>query len=174
MRTKFLMALAGALVIGCGGESHQDLRQFVKDSGNGLPVHIDPLPQAIAYEPVTYAAFELPNPFEPRKVELAKGQSSGLQPDLNRRKEPLEAFPLDNLKMVGTLYRDRITYALVRTPDNTIYRVKTGNYMGQDFGIAAEISDAAVNLKEIVQDGAGDWTERASSLLLQDEQEQKK
>ncbi|MDQ3196887.1 MAG: pilus assembly protein PilP, partial [Pseudomonadota bacterium] len=66
------------------------------------------------------------------------------------------------------------TYALVRTQDNTIYRVKTGNYMGQDFGIVAEISDASVNLKEIVQDGAGDWTERPSSLLLQDEQEQKK
>lgn len=173
MRNELIIAVSGLLVTGCG-EAHEDLRDFVKSSGNGLTVRVDPLPEVRAYEAVTYAAFEMPDPFQPRKIEAAKSQGSGLQPDLDRRKEPLEAFPLDNLKMVGTLYRNRVTYALVKTPDQTIYRVKTGNYLGQDFGIVADISDTSVQLKEIVQDGSGDWTERESSLLIQDEQEQKK
>ena len=88
-----------------------------------------------------------------------------MAPDLNRRKEPLEAFPLEQLKMVGTLTQTGVTYALVKA-DKTLYRVKKGNYLGQNFGLITEITDTEVKLKEIVQDTAGDWTERQSVLPL--------
>jgi type IV pilus assembly protein PilP len=84
---------------------------------------------------------------------------------MNRRKEPLEAYPLEQLKMVGTLSQAGITYALVRA-EKTLYRVKKGNYLGQNFGLITEITDTEVKLKEIVQDTAGDWTERQSVLPL--------
>ncbi|HET7402374.1 MAG TPA: pilus assembly protein PilP, partial [Usitatibacter sp.] len=88
--------------------------------------------------------------------------------DLNRRKEPLEAFPLDQLKMVGTLQQGNDTYALVRA-DKTLYRVKKGNYMGQNFGLITDVTDSEIKLKEIVQDSGGDWAERQSVLPLLEE-----
>ena len=83
-------------------------------------------------------------------------------------KEPLEAFPLEQLKMVGTLQQGSDTYALVRA-DKTLYRVKKGNYMGQNFGLITDVTDAEIKLKEIVQDSAGDWAERQSVLPLLEE-----
>ena len=80
-------------------------------------------------------------------------------------------LPLENLRMVGTLAQNRDVFALIKTPDNNLFRVKKGNYLGQNFGVITEIDEANVKLKEIVQDGAGDWTERASTLQLQEEQE---
>ena len=91
-----------------------------------------------------------------------------MAPDLNRRKEPLEAFPLEQLKMVGTLSQDKETYALVRA-DKTLYRVKKGNYMGQNFGLITDVNESEIKLKEIVQDSAGDWAERQSVLPLLEE-----
>jgi type IV pilus assembly protein PilP len=87
---------------------------------------------------------------------------------LNRRKEPLEAFPLEQLKMVGTLSQGNDTYALVRA-DKTLYRVKKGNYMGQNFGLITDVTESEIKLKEIVQDSAGDWAERQSVLPLLEE-----
>jgi len=137
----------------------------MQEQGKGARGKLDPLPQVKPYEPFAYNAFDLPDPFRPRKVEPLKG-SSKLAPDLNRRKEPLEAFPLESLQMVGTLQRGKGTYALVRTTDKDIYQVKVGNYMGQNFGVVIDINDGEIRLKELVQDGAGDWTERTSTLQL--------
>lgn len=162
-----LIACAGVAVLlaGCGGESHQDLRAWMQEQGKGVKGKLDPLPQVKPYEPFTYNAFDLPDPFKPRKIEPIK--SSGvLAPDLNRRKEPLEAFPLESLQMVGTLQRGRSTFALVRTTDRDIYQVRIGNYLGQNFGVIIGISDNEIRLKELVQDGSGDWTERSSTLQL--------
>ena len=153
------------LVAGCGGESHQDLRAWMQEQGKGVKGKLDPLPQVKPYEPFAYNAFDLPDPFKPRKIEPLKG-GSRLAPDLNRRKEPLEAFPLESLQMVGTLQRGKNTYALVRTTDKDVYQIKVGNYMGQNFGVVVEISDGEIRLKELVQDGAGDWTERSSTINL--------
>jgi type IV pilus assembly protein PilP len=126
---------------------------------------LDPLPQVKPYEPFAYNAFDLPDPFKPRKIEPSKGVSK-LAPDLTRRKEPLEAYPLESLNMVGTLQRDKTVFALVRTPDRDLYQVRTGNYMGQNYGIVVGVTDGEVKLRELVQDGAGDWTERSSTLQL--------
>jgi type IV pilus assembly protein PilP len=90
---------------------------------------------------------------------------------LKRVREPLEADPLENLKMVGTLSQQKQVFALIKTPDSNLFRVKQGNYLGQNFGLITEITEGSVKLKEIVQDSAGDWTERVSTLQLQDEQE---
>lgn len=162
----------GLLIAGCGGESHQDLRAWMNEQGKGSKGKLDPLPQVKPYEPFAYNAFDLSDPFKPRKIEPIKG-ASNLAPDLNRRKEPLEAFPLETLQMVGTLQKERATFALIRTTEKDIYQVRIGNYLGQNFGVIIGISDNAIRLKELVQDGSGDWTERSSTLQLAEATEQR-
>jgi type IV pilus assembly protein PilP len=157
---------ACVLVAGCGGESHQDLRAWMADQGKGARGRVDPLPEIKPYEPFAYNAFDLPDPFKPRKIEPSKGGGSKLAPDLARRREPLESYPLESLNMVGTLTKDKKTYALVRTPDKDIYQVSQGNYLGQNFGVILGITESEIRLKELVQDGGGDWTERTGTLQL--------
>ena len=160
------IVVAALLAAGCGGESHQDLRDWMRDQGRSSLGKLDPLPQIRPYEPFAYNAFDLPDPFKPRKIEPAKG-SSRVAPDLARRREPLESYPLESLAMVGTLAKNKAAYALVRTPDKDIYQVRSGNFMGQNFGVVTGITDTEIKLKELVQDSAGDWTERSSTLQLQ-------
>ena len=157
---------ACVMLVGCGGESHQDLRAWMADQGKGARGRVDPLPEIKPYEPFAYNAFDLPDPFKPRKIEPSKGGGSKLAPDLARRREPLESYPLESLNMVGTLTKDKKTYALVRTPDKDIYQVSQGNYLGQNFGVVLGITDSEIRLKELVQDGGGDWTERTGTLQL--------
>ena len=167
MKPRVALVVAAALGLSaCGGESHQDLRAWMAEQGKGARGKLDPLPQIKPYEPFAYNAFDLPDPFKPRKIEPAKG-GGALAPDLARRREPLESYPLESLAMVGTLTKGKAAYALVRTPDKDIYQVRSGNFMGQNFGVVTGITDAEIKLKELVQDGAGDWTERSSALQLQ-------
>lgn len=162
-------------IAACSGEEHSDLRQFVKDSDKLPHGNIPPLPEVKPYEPYSYTAFDLIDPFKPRKIEPPKGAGAGsLQPDLTRRREPLEGYPLENLRMVGTLEQKKQMFALVKAPDNTLFRVKTGNYVGQNFGRIVAISESTVKLKEIVQDSGGNWEEKEQVLLLTEEQEAKK
>ena len=175
MRLRTAAALFACLwLAGCSGEEHSDLRQFVKDSDKLPHGRIPPLPEVKPYEPYTYSAFDLTDPFKPRKIEPPKGAGGGLAPDLNRRREPLEAYPLESLRMVGTLEQKKQMFALVRAPDNTLFRVRSGNYLGQNFGRIVEISEAQVKLKEIVQDSAGNWEEKDQVLLLSEETETRK
>jgi len=173
-RVAWISLMTVVLVAGCGGQSHQDLRNWMADQGKGVRGKLDPLPQIKPYEPFAYADFDLPDPFKPRKIEPVKGEStSKLAPDLNRRREPLEAYPLEGLSMVGTLEKGKALYALVKTPERDIYQVRQGNHMGQNFGVIVGISDTEIKLKELMQDGAGDWSERSSTLnLLQSDQKQ--
>jgi type IV pilus assembly protein PilP len=167
MRIWFL-PVAAFLLTSCSSEL-DELKQFVKDSEKNLPRKIEPLPAVKPFEPFTYEGFDLPDPFKPRKIASAKdGGGGGIAPDFNRRKEPLEAYPLEQLKMVGTLQQGKEVFGIVRA-EKTLYRVKKGNYMGQNFGLISEITDAEITLKEIVQDSAGDWAERQSVLPLLEE-----
>jgi len=161
-----IFAVAGAMLVGCGGESHQDLRAWMAEQGKGARGRLEPLPQLRPYDPFAYNAFDLPDPFKPRKIEAVKGNSK-LAPDLARRREPLESYPLESLSMVGTLEKGKGVYGLVRTPEKDIYQVHAGNYMGQNFGVVTGITDSEIKLKELVQDGSGDWAERSSTLNLQ-------
>jgi type IV pilus assembly protein PilP len=156
------------LLAACGSEKHSDLREFVKNSDNLPRGRIAPLPEIKPYSAVEYNAFDLTDPFKPRKIEPPKGTAvGGVQPDVTRRREPLEAYPLEALKMVGIL-KQKGTFALVKTPDNNLFQVKSGNYLGQNFGRIVEISDTTIKLKEIVQDSNGNWEEKDQTLLLQE------
>jgi len=151
----------------CGGDGLEDLKSFVENTGKDAQGKIDPLPEIKAYEPFTYSAFDLPDPFKPRKLSIGGG-GGGVQPDLTRPREPLEAFSLETLAMVGVVSKGGVTHAVIRTPDKAIYHVKKGNYLGQNFGLITQITDSEVTLREIVQDSAGDWSERISTLVLQE------
>jgi type IV pilus assembly protein PilP len=166
---KRLLIPAALVVLGGCSSEIDELKTFVRDSDKGVPRRVEPLPAVKPFEPFAYEGFDLPDPFKPRKLAAPKeGAGGGVAPDLNRRKEPLEAFPLEQLKMVGTLSQGKDTYALVRA-DKTLYRVKKGNYMGQNFGLITDVTDSEIKLKEIVQDSAGDWAERQSVLPLLEE-----
>lgn len=175
MSMRPLVALSTAVALaGCAGGEFQDLKSFVEQSEQGMRGRVDPLPQVQIYEPMAYEAFELPDPFAPRKIDPDKtAAAGGLQPDIDRPKEPLEAYPLESLSMVGTLERGRQRWALVKTPENTLYRVRNGNYVGQNFGVVAMITETSVTLKELIQDTNGSWSERTSTLQLVEEGEKK-
>ncbi len=155
---------------GCGGSGDDDLRAWMAEQGASARGKIEPIPPIRPYDSFTYNAFGQPDPFKPRKIESAKGTRG---PDLTRRKEALEAYPLENLMMVGTLQRGQATIGLVKASDNKVFQVRQGNYMGQNFGVITTISEGEIALKELFQDGAGDWVERQSKMMLQ-EREQKK
>jgi type IV pilus assembly protein PilP len=160
-------ALVSLLLAGCGGEEYQDLRDFVKNSGADMRGKIEPPPEVKPYEHFAYANdTNLPDPFKPRKPEKRAGGGGINQPDLDRPKEALEEFPLENLKMVGYLYRNKVGYAVIRATDGKLHRVKAGNYIGLNFGLIKEVTDTGIIIKEMVQDSAGDWSERVSSLQL--------
>ena len=166
-------AALGALTVllaGCGGGGDEDLRTWMAEQGVASRGKIEPIPPIRPYEAFTYNAFDQPEPFKPRKVETGKGTRG---PDLTRRKEALEIYPLETLKMVGTLQRGRATVGLIRANDNKVFQVRQGNYVGQNFGVITGIGEGEVTLKELFQDGAGDWAERQSKIMLQ-EREQKK
>ena len=174
-RLGLLIALSCLALASCGGEQHSDLRQFVKESDNMPRGRIPPLPEVRPYEPFEYAAFDLMDPFVPRKIDSAKPPKTGpIDPrllDPNRRKGPLEAFPLENLRMVGSLQQKQAFFAVIKTPDNNLYRVRSGDFMGQNFGRVTEISESAVKLKELIQDSGNEWKEEERTLMLLDEQE---
>ena len=172
MPRNLAIALALLALAGCGSERHLDeVRQFVKESDNMPRGRIPPLPEVKPYEPFEYAAYDLIDPFVPRKIEPPKPTAlpGGITPpDPNRRKGPLEAFPLENLRMVGTLQQKKDIYALIKTPDNNLHRVKTGDFIGQNFGRITDISESALKLKELVQDSGNEWKEEERTLLLQE------
>jgi type IV pilus assembly protein PilP len=162
-----LTGFLAAALTACGGGNTDDLQQFMNEAGKDMQGKIEPLPQIRPYEPFTYNAFDLPDPFKPRKLSPAGG-GGGLQPDLTRPKEPLESYSLETLKMVGMIGKKSGLHAVIRTPDKAIYHVRAGNYMGQNFGLITAVTDTEITLKEIVQDSAGDWAERTSTLTLQE------
>lgn len=172
MRPAYLLILLSLGLASCGGDGMDDLKRFVSESGEGLRGKIEPLPEIKPYESFAYNAFDLPDPFKPRK--LMPGKGGGLQPNLSRPKERLEEYPLESLKMVGTLKQNNVTYGLVKTSDGSLYRVKIGNYMGQNFGIITKITETEIVMTEIAQDTTGNWIERNTSINLAEAPEQKK
>jgi type IV pilus assembly protein PilP len=170
--TSKLMAygvIASALLSmgGCGQDQFSDLRDFMAKAGTTGQKPLESLPAVKPQEVFSYEPSDLPDPFKARSLKPAKG-GGGMQPDLSRPKEALEQFPLDGLRMVGTLTKDGQKFALVKTPENTLYRVKKGDHMGQNYGLVIGITDAGLELRETVQDGAGDWAESKSTLALQE------
>lgn len=166
MRSAPFLLLVAMLLTACGGEEFQDLRDFVKNAGADMRGKIPPPPEIKHYEPFIYNNDAgQPDPFKPRKPDM-RGSGGINQPDLTRPREALEEFPLENLKMVGYLYQNKVGYAVIRAPDGKLHRIRAGNYVGLNFGLVEEVTDTGIIIKEMVQDSVGDWAERSSSLQL--------
>lgn len=165
---KILLVQLCLLLAACQGGQGDDLDQFMADAAKDMLVRVEPLPEVLPYIPMEYNADNtLVSPFKARKAIADAG--SKLQPDTNRPREPLEAYPLESLKFVGSMEKRQLKYGLIQTPDNSVQQVKIGNYMGQNFGMVTDISESGVVLKEIVRDDlSGDWVERAANVDLQD------
>lgn len=157
------------LLAGCAKHDMNDLRGFVEEVKQRPPGRIEPLPEIKEVETHTYSSSDLRNPFAPEKVQETEtniAQNSGLTPDFNRRKEELEQFPLDSLRMVGTLDKEDFVWALIRTNDGTIHTVKSGNYIGMNYGKIDRISEEKIELTEIIKDGQGGYIERQATVAL--------
>jgi type IV pilus assembly protein PilP len=165
-------AAAVAVLVGaCGGEEQSELRQELAAMTKDLRGKVDPLPQVKSFEPVPYKGESMVDPFVPGRIVVTQasaggGGGGGVQPDLNRPKEPLEAFPMESIQMVGTLSQSQDMYALVKA-GASLFRVKKGNYMGPNFGVITGIDESQISIKEVVQDSGGDWVERSTSLQMQ-------
>jgi type IV pilus assembly protein PilP len=156
---------ANLLVAGCNS-GHDDLKAFVARVRANAPASaIKPLPKIVAYHPYTYHAAGRRAPFTPSASSAAsQPQHNGLAPDFNRPRGPLEHFPLDALQWVGTIASQGVTYALIRAPDNVIYRATRGDHLGEHFGTIQSVSEAGVTLVEIVPDGTGGYVKKDAAL----------
>ena len=171
---KLLVGLIGVALVACSGGENEDLRQWMNEATKDIKGKIPPLPSVKPYEPVPYDAGSLVDPFKPSKIGLEQKKSggSGLQPNVERPREPLEAYPLESLKYVGVITKKKASYAIILV-DGALHQVRIGNYMGQNFGVITKVTESEVVLKELVQDSAGDWVERESTLLLQGQEGKK-
>jgi type IV pilus assembly protein PilP len=166
-------AVFGALFVLSGCSDEQDeLQQWMEQQRREVKPSVQPLSPPKKFNPQPYAAADGVEPFSPQKLTVALKQearqpNSLLASEFNRRKEPLEAFPLDSMSMVGSVVKQGRHYALLRV-DNLLYQVKPGDYLGQNYGKITKITETDVTLREIVQDAAGEWIERPGTLQLQE------
>jgi len=161
----------------CGSNTHQDLVDFTsKTKTNAQKIsRIEALPDIQPYETYLYKADERRDPFTDTvatdEAAIAATDDS-IRPPTNHRKEALEAFPLDSLRMVGTLQRGSTLWAIIKiqnNPDGGIHRIVTGNYLGQNYGRVIGVSEEQINLIEVIPNGLGGWRERDASIALSEE-----
>lgn len=173
--TRFAAPLLAGIVAltlaGCGGEQ-EELSQWMEQQKREVKPNVQPLSPPKKFVPQPYIALNGVEPFSAQKLTVAlkqeaKQPNSLLAAEINRRKEPLEAYPLDSMRMVGSVTKTGRPYALLKV-DNLLYQVKPGDYLGQNYGKITKISETDVSLREIVQDAAGEWIERVSTLQLQE------
>lgn len=162
-----LMVLLVLSLTACGGDT-SDLQQYVNQVRARPPEAIEPIPPVKTADSFTYDALGLRDPFrfEETADEPVTATGSGPRPDPNRRKEYLEGFPLDTLKMVGTLSQGEMTWALIQDLDGLVHRVTEGNYMGQSHGRVVLVAADRVELSELVPDGNGGWLQRDATITV--------
>jgi len=173
----FLVLALGACLglASCGSSEHEELQQWMSEQRSQTRPKIVPLPEPTKFSPQAYTQEGAIEPFSSQKLLQALKRDSSqvsanaglIAPELNRRKEPLEAMPLDTVAMVGSLIKQGQPVALIRV-DNLLYQVRVGNYLGQNYGRITKISETELALREIVQDAAGEWTERMANIQLQE------
>jgi len=177
-----LARIAAAVVVGAGllagcSDEQQEIRAWMQQQRAGMPTIKETIPPPKPFEPFRYENTGQVDPFAQSRL-VAKGGAApgaGIQPDLTRRREVLEGFPLDAIRMVGHMSNGRSNFALLQV-DSTVFQARVGNYAGQNYGMITRVTESEVRLKELVQDAAGDWTERETALQLQEAkvQERKK
>jgi type IV pilus assembly protein PilP len=170
MINKKTLLVSGFLCValaGCSSDGLDDLRDFVKNAYADRKPKVEPLPEIKMQETFIYNSNNLPDPFALFNLKpQAQKSASGPRPDPNRRKEPLEDYPLDSLKMVGTLMRGKQAWAVIQAPDGTVHRAQLGDHLGQNSGMIRKITEEKVDLIELIQGAMGDWVEREASLAL--------
>jgi type IV pilus assembly protein PilP len=167
--------LAVSFLLGCTSASEDELRQWMAQQKSQTFPRITPISEPKQFKPETYAQEAEVDPFNLTKLTLAlkkdasQASSNGalIAPELARRKEPLEEFPLDAMALVGSMVRAGKPVALV-TVGKLLYQVRQGDHLGQNYGRITKIAETEVTLREIVQDAAGEWIERSASLQLQE------
>lgn len=170
--------LVALLLTGCSDSNVREVRTWMDQVKKDTHVSIKPLQEPKDFIPFAYAEKDVVDPFSPNKLlaELARegaASNNPFKPDTNRRKEVMEAFPLDTMSMVGVIEKSGVSYALLQI-DKTLYQVKTGQRIGQNFGIVTKVGDQEVAVREVVQDAGGEWVERMSKLELQESKEKGK
>ena len=166
------IALAASMLLAGCGSDQDELQQWMEQQKREARPSVDPLSPPKKFNPQPYAALGSVDPFSTQKLTVALKQearqpNSLLALEINRRKEPLEAYPVDSMSMVGSVNRNGQPYALLKV-DNLLYQVKQGDYLGQNYGKITKISETNIAYREIVQDAAGEWIERNSALQLQE------
>jgi type IV pilus assembly protein PilP len=176
MRTLGFLGLCAAVVglSGCFGSDQDELRTWMTEQRAQVKPNVPPISEPKKFTPQPYTEAAAIEPFNMQKLTQAlrrdsnQPSTSGLiAPELTRRKEALEAFPLDSMAMVGSLNRNGQPVALISV-DKLLYQVKVGNYLGLNYGKITRISETELALREIVQDAAGEWIERVATLQLQE------
>ncbi|MFC3686565.1 pilus assembly protein PilP [Hydrogenophaga luteola] len=163
-------------VAGCADSDQEELSAWMQRERNSIKPDVKPIPEPTKFEPYAYGGERFVEPFSSEKLAsilksgqaLPSGQSALIEPELNRRKQPLEAFPLDTMKMVGSLNRSGQLVGLLKV-GALLYQVTPGSYLGQNYGRILKIEENQIVLREIVQDAAGEWIERPAALQLQEE-----
>lgn len=172
-----VMGVAAALSLGgCVDSEQEDLLTWMQHERDSIRPSVAPIPEPSQYAPSEYTSGALVEPFSSEKLAsilrsgqaLPAGKSALIEAELSRRKQPLEAFPLDTMMMVGSINRKGQLVALVKV-DQLLYQVSPGSYLGQNYGRVLKISENELTLREVVQDAAGEWIERPASLQLQEE-----
>jgi len=168
---KLLALLAVLSLTACGGQ-YDELQAWMDQQRQEVKPNVQPLTEPRKFHPQAYAGMESEEPFSQNKLtgalkNEATQPNSAVSAELNRRKEPLEAFPLDAMSMVGSVNRKGAPYALLKV-DELLYQVKVGDYLGQNYGKILAITETDITLREIVQDAAGEWIERPTTLQLQE------
>lgn len=152
------------LLAGCGGDEFADLKTFMAQAGSNQPA-LEPLPPILAPDLFSYEEGDLPDPFKVRNLKTAKG---GPRPEDNHPRGELEEYPLDALRMVGTMQKGGHLIALIGTPKSEVRMIRKGEYIGQNNGVVTDIRETGIDIREILQDGAGDWVENKAVLPLQE------
>lgn len=167
-----LAAALAALAAGCGGGDKSDLEAYVAEVKSRKSSNIDPIPDVRTYEPYAYEPADRREPFTPMLPSGERddeGLASDIRPDRDRPRETLEQYPLDSLRMQGTLSTSSTLYALVRDPEGIVHRVTLGNHMGQNYGEITAITPSEIQLIEIVPDGLGGYMKRSADIALSEE-----
>jgi type IV pilus assembly protein PilP len=171
----FATVTLATVLAGCGSSGQEELQDWMNVQRAQTKPKVDPIPEPKKFTPQPYTQESSTDPFSNLKLTQALKRESSqstsnaglVAPELTRRKEPLEGFPLDSMKMVGSLMKEGLPVALVRV-DNLLYQVRPGNYLGQNYGKIVKVGETEVVLREIVQDAAGEWIERTATLQLQE------
>lgn len=165
------LGLGLGLMAGCSAD-HEELRLWMEQQRREAKPKVEPLQAPKRFDPEPYAVAQAVDPFSTQKLSVAlkqeaKQPNSLFAAELNRRKEPLEAYPLDSMSMVGSVNKVGQPFALLRV-DNLLYQVKVGDHLGQNYGLITKISETEIVLRELVMDAAGEMIERPASLQLQE------